>query len=125
MSTKSVMSAVSAPLAQPAASPAKHEAALSSASAAFGLAAAIAILFNTLLAWVKDAYDPLNTAMARLTGHHWITHGLLDLAVFVVLGAVFLRNGIAARTSPNQLALQIVGAVILGGAGLAAWFVLV
>ena len=37
------------------------------AAAAFGLSAAIAIVFNTALAWVKDAYDPLNSFMASLT----------------------------------------------------------
>jgi hypothetical protein len=97
----------------------------SEASAAFGLSAAITILFNTLLAWVKDAYDPLNTAMAHLTGHHWTTHGIVDLAVFVVLGIVFLRTGIATRIDPNRLVLGLIGAVLVAGLGLAAWFVLV
>jgi hypothetical protein len=96
----------------------------SEASAAFGLSAAITILFNTLLAWVKDAYDPLNTAMAHLTGHHWTTHGLVDLAVFVVLGIVFLRTGTARRIDPNRLVLGLIGSVVIGGLGLAAWFVL-
>src|SRR3954470_23490122 len=54
----------------------------------YGLAAAITFVFNTLLALVKDAWDPLNTFMAQLTGHHWITHGLADVAVFLVLGYV-------------------------------------
>jgi hypothetical protein len=93
-------------------------------SAAFGLAAAITILFNTLLAWVKDAYDPLNTAMAHLTGHHWITHGLVDIAVFVVLGFVFMSTGIARRIDPSRLVIELVGASVVAGLGLAAWFVL-
>ena len=96
----------------------------SKTSAAFGLAAAITILFNTLLAWVKDAYDPLNTAMAHLTGHHWTTHGLVVLAVFAVLGLVFLSTGIARRIDPNRLVLELIGAVVIAGLGLAAWFVL-
>ena len=96
----------------------------SEASAAFGLSAAITILFNTLLAWVKDAYDPLNTAMAHLTGHHWITHGLADLVVFAVLGGVFLSSGVARRIDPNRLVLGLVGAVVIAGLGLAGWFVL-
>jgi hypothetical protein len=95
----------------------------SEASAAFGLAATITILFNTLLAWVKDAYDPLSTAMAHLTGHHWTTHGLVDLVVFAVLGVVFLSTGIARRIDPNRLVLELIGAVVVAGLGLAAWFV--
>ena len=96
----------------------------SAASAAFGLSAAITIFFNTLLAWVKDAYEPLNTAMAHLTGHHWITHGLVDLAVFIFLGLVFLSTGLARRIDPNRLVFGLVGAVVIAGLGLAAWFVL-
>ena len=53
---------------------------LDGAAGAFGAAAAVVIVFNTALAWIKDAWAPLNDAMAALTGHHWITHGLLDLA---------------------------------------------
>ncbi len=95
---------------------------LERSSAAFGLAAAIAILFNTLLAWIKDAYDPLNSAMASLTGHHWITHGLADVVLFVVLGAVFMITGAAERMSPHRLVSLLVGAVVIAGLGLAGWF---
>ena len=98
---------------------------LDRAAAAFGLAAAIAILFNTVLAWVKDAYDPLNRFMASLTGHHWTTHGLADLVLFAALGVIFLNTGVADRISPNHLVALLVGAVVLAGIGLAAWFVLV
>ncbi len=99
-----------------------QEVGLGRAPAAFGLAAAIAIVFNTLLAWIKDAYDPLNSFMASLTGHHWITHGLADLAVFVVLGAVFMNTGTAERMSPENLVRLLVGAVVVAGLGLAGWF---
>lgn len=97
--------------------------ALDHAAAAFGLSAAIAIVFNTLLAWIKDAYDPLNTFMASLTGHHWITHGLADIAVFVILGLIFMQRGFSM--DGTKLAVLVAGAVVVGGGGLALWFVLV
>ncbi|MDR3497428.1 MAG: hypothetical protein P4L82_22780 [Ancalomicrobiaceae bacterium] len=93
------------------------------ATAAFGLAAAITILFNTLLAWVKDAYDPLNTFMASLTGHHWRTHGIADVIVFLVLGFVFLSQGV--KLDGVRLAVYLAGSCIIAGGGLALWFVLV
>ena len=96
---------------------------LDQAAAAFGLSAAITIVFNTVLAWIKDAYDPLNSFMASLTGHHWITHGLADIAVFVILGAIFMKRGITI--DGTRLAILVAGAVIVGGGGLALWFVLV
>lgn len=97
---------------------------LDRASAAFGLAAAVAIVFNTVLAWIKDAYAPLNAFMAHLTGHHWTTHGLADLLLFVVLGFAFLYTGVAERVSARTLVATLVVATICAGLGLAAWFVL-
>ncbi|MEO8652786.1 MAG: hypothetical protein ABI409_01545 [Ramlibacter sp.] len=93
-------------------------------SAAFALSAAVTVVFNTLLAWVKDAYEPLNTFMAHLSGHHWTTHGIADVLLFVVLGFVFLSSGVASRMNPPRLVATLVGAVVAAGLGLAAWFVL-
>jgi hypothetical protein len=90
------------------------------AAAAFGVSAAITIVFNTLLAWVKDAYDPLNTFMASLSGHHWTTHGLTDVAVFLIVGFVLMKRGISI--DGTRLALLVAGAAIAGGGGLALWF---
>jgi hypothetical protein len=101
---------------------ADRETTLDQASTAFGLSAAITIVFNTLLAWVKDAYDPLNNFMASLTGHHWITHGLADVALFFVLGWLFMRWGV--RVGGMTLVKIVAAAVVLGGGGLGAWFFL-
>jgi len=96
---------------------------LDQAAAAFGLSAAITIVFNTVLAWIKDAYDPLNSFMASLTGHHWITHGLADIAVFLVVGAILMQRHVSI--DGTKLAVMVAGAVVAGGGGLALWFVLV
>ncbi len=98
---------------------------LDPASAAFGLAAAVAVLFNTVLAWIKDAFEPLNNFMASLTGHHWITHSLADVIVFLVLGFVFLQLGTAERMSAMALIQTLVVAVVVAGLGLAGWFLFI
>jgi len=96
---------------------------LDGAAGAFGMSAAIAIVFNTLLAWVKDAYDPLNSFMAALTGHHWRTHGIVDVIVFVGLGLLFMQRHFQA--DGMKLAKLMTAAVVAGGGGLALWFLLV
>ncbi len=101
---------------------AEREATLDNASTAFGISAAVAILFNTVLAWVKDSYDPLNSFMAHLTGHHWITHGLADILVFLIIGAFLMNRGL--RVPGSTVVTAVTGAVVVGGAGLAAWFFL-
>lgn len=100
-----------------------HLGVLDRAAAAYGLSAAITIVFNTVLAWIKDAYDPLNNFMAALTGHHWTTHGILDIIVFVVLGVIFQKRGFSM--DGTRLGVLLAGAVVLAGGGLALWFVLV
>jgi hypothetical protein len=100
-----------------------HLGVLDGAAAAYGLSAAITIVFNTVLAWIKDAYDPLNNFMAALTGHHWITHGIVNIVVFVVLGVILQKRGFSM--DGTRLAWLLGGAVVVGGGGLALWFVLV
>lgn len=89
---------------------------------AFGLAAAITILFNTVLALVKDAYDPLNKFMAQLSGHHWTTHGLADVVLFFALGLIFMNTRVAERLDSNRLVGLLIGSVVIAGLGLAGWF---
>jgi multisubunit Na+/H+ antiporter MnhB subunit len=98
---------------------------LSAVTSGFVLAAAIAILFNTALAWAKDAYAPLTDFMKALTGHHWTTHGLADLGLFVALGFIFTHSKIAGKTDPNRLIGFLIGAVVIGALGLALWYVFV
>jgi hypothetical protein len=97
---------------------------LGRASAAFALAAAIACVFNTALAWAKDASAPLNNLMASLTGHHWITHALADCVVFVGLGLLFMKTSTANKISPNRLVSILIWAVVAASLGLFAWFLL-
>jgi hypothetical protein len=92
---------------------------------AFGLAAAVTCVFNTLLAWIKDAYEPLNSFMASLTGHHWTTHGIADVLLFVALGFALLNTGIPDRVSARGLVTTLIASVVGSGLGLLVWFVLV
>lgn len=91
----------------------------------FALSAVITILFNTALAWAKDAYAPLNNFMKSLTGHHWTTHGLVDLVLFVGLGLVFAKTGMAEKINPARMAGLVAGAVVVAGLGLGIWYLFV
>lgn len=108
--------------AQTAVDPA--EAAKDATAAAFGLSAAITVVFNVVLAFIKDAYAPLNSFMASLTGHHWRTHGLADVILFLVLGWVFMSRGDHARRLTERSAVTLGTAAVLSCAALGLWFVL-
>jgi hypothetical protein len=60
--------------------------------------------------------------MASLTGHHWTTHGAADVVLFLVLGVVFMGRGL--RMNGTTLAATLAAAAVIGGGGLALWFVL-
>jgi uncharacterized membrane protein SirB2 len=95
---------------------------LSRASAGFALAAATTILFSTALACVKDAYKPLSNYMNSVGWHNWITHGFVDVILFVVLGVIFSKSGLAERMAPRRLISFLVTAVIVSGVGLFVWY---
>ena len=98
---------------------------LAPATSGFVLSAAITVVFNTALAWAKDANPALNDFMRRIGGHHWTTHGLADLLVFVGLGFLFTRTRAAEKISPNRLTKALIGTVVIAGLGLALWYVFV
>jgi len=95
---------------------------LGNTSAGFAMAAAITILFSTVLACVKDAYKPLNNLMNSIAWHNWITHGLVDVILFVLLGIIFSKSGMADRIAPRRLISLLVAAVIAAGVGLFVWY---
>jgi hypothetical protein len=97
---------------------------LGHASAAFAMAAAVTVLFSTVLACVKDAYHPLTIFMNGLAGHNWTTQGLADVALFIGLGLLLLKTGWAERIAPARLISILVASVVVAGAGLLAWFAL-
>lgn len=96
--------------------------ALNPTTIGFGLAASIAIISNTLLAWVKDSYPAVNAAMAAALGHHWITHGILVVLVFLILGKLFSETGFSKKLTGTSLSLTLFISVLLGGLGLVGWF---
>jgi uncharacterized membrane protein SirB2 len=95
---------------------------LGRSSAGFAVAAAVTLLFSTALAWVKDAYRPLLLFMNQLAWHNWITQGLADVILFVVLGLVLSRANIAERIAPHRLISFLAAAAVLAGAGLFLWY---
>lgn len=95
---------------------------LGSASAAFGMAAAITALFNTALAWAKDAYPPLTSLMNAIAGHNWTTQSLADVILFVGLGLILSNSRIVETIRPDRLILFLVAAVVVAGVGLFAWY---
>jgi hypothetical protein len=83
------------------------------------------VVLNTALAWAKDAYPALNEFMKRIGGHHWTTHGVVDLLFFIGLGFLFTKTRAAEKIAPNRLTTVLIAAVAIAGLGLALWYLFV
>jgi len=87
----------------------------------FGISYAITSILNALLVIWKESSEAVHDGLAAITGHHWVTHGLLDLIIFLVLGFVLSRRGITM--SGNALVTTIVGATVVSGLIIAGYFI--
>lgn len=81
----------------------------------FGVSYAITSILSALLVVLKERSGAVHDGLAAITGHHWVTHGLLDLVVFLVLGLVLSRICSGMRMTANVLIMIIVGATVLSG----------
>lgn len=88
---------------------------------AFGLSFAIAALFNAALVIAKETVPSVLDGMNALTGHHWMTHSLLAMGVFVAAGVALLLK---TPGSVRALTLAVAGATILSSGVIAGYFLL-
>ena len=95
---------------------------IDSFSVAFGVSAVVTLILNTLLAVEKDLYPPLQKMMASLSGHHWITHAVFDIAVFYLLGYLFYSLKIADKIDAAKLTSLLYSSTIISVVGLIGWF---
>jgi hypothetical protein len=96
---------------------------ISPGATGFGVSYAITSVLSALLVILKESSEGVHDGLAAITGHHWVTHGLLDVIVFVVLGLVLSRMGGGLRMTGKALVTTIVGATILSGLIIAGYFV--
>ena len=90
----------------------------------FGLSAAVVSILNTLLVIFKELTPPFKNGMAQAMGHHWITHGAMVIALFIVLGFVLAGAVKPGSWNGSRLGQTIAGSVILSAAALAAFYLL-
>ncbi|MBF0508995.1 MAG: hypothetical protein HQK57_08730 [Deltaproteobacteria bacterium] len=84
----------------------------------FGLSLAITSLFSALLVILKELCEhSVLVWMSKATGHHWMTHGIIDVAVFLALGWFLgtLNGGRGVSISAKKFIKTVVGAVVISG----------
>lgn len=86
----------------------------------FGLSFLISSLASAVLVILKEENVGLMNWMKALFGHHWVTHGVFTILLFLVLGMVFSVLHLGKKwTERNLIALVLIGtvlsALIIGG----------
>ena len=84
-------------------------------SVGFGLSFLIASIFNGLLIIAKESYDPLKSWMKSLSGHHWITHGIFVIILFIILGYFFSGAGLDKKIDADRTSGLVIAGTVLGG----------
>jgi len=92
----------------------------------FGLSLAVTSLFSALLVLVKERNGAVLTWMTGATSHHWITHGVLNILAFVVIGVALAQwnSGTGVKVSTKALIAMIVGAVVISGLIIAGYYLI-
>lgn len=90
--------------------------------AGFGISACVAMIFNTILVWLKETIPAFNAWMKALTSHHWITQGVLVVAMFIFLG--FVLNKMKIQLGVHLLIRLILISSIFSGLGIIGWFMI-
>lgn len=97
---------------------------MSALTTGFTVSAIVASIFSTLLTWIKETNPPVMAYMKSLTGHHWITHGLAVVIVFLVLGFLFSNMTGVQKMRGMILTYMLVISVVLSGLGIFGFFLL-
>lgn len=95
---------------------------LSAVTVSFGISLAITSVVSALLVVAKEKSPAVMAAMKSATGHHWATHSLFALALFLAIGFGLARmnGGKGIRMTSGGLVTTVVcgiaiGSIIIGG----------
>lgn len=103
----------------------QDEVRLGKLTTSFGLSLGITSVLSALLVILKETNEQTVLAwMKAATGHHWITHGLLDVLAFVILGFVLGRLASRLQRRPMAVAVIALGGVAAGALLVAAFYYL-
>ncbi len=81
-----------------------------------GLSLALASVVNALVVVAKEKIPAVAAGMQKLTGHHWVSHVVIVLALFAFFGWLFAqsRAGQGLKLTANRLVGTLVTGIAAG-----------
>lgn len=90
----------------------------------FGFAASLVIIASTVLVIMKEEDKALLAYMKGLTGHHWITQGILVMVAFLALGSLFSAMNRNPKIEGSTLSVLLFVSTAVASLGLIGYFLL-
>jgi hypothetical protein len=92
--------------------------------AGFGISFFITSLLNALLVVIKETNEPVMIYMKAATGHHWITHGVVVIVLFIIIGlAISNMNAVEKwKLDEKKISNAVVGGAVTGAIIIAGFY---
>ena len=93
----------------------------------FGLSLAITSLISALLVVAKELCpQTVMVWMKHLTGQHWVSHSLIAVILFAILGWAFSRanGGQGINMDANRLIVLLTAGVVVGSLIIAGFYMI-
>jgi len=87
----------------------------------YGLSYSIASILSALLVVLKESNESVHNLLVAMTGHHWVSHGLINIIIFLVLGYIFSNRDM--DMSQSNLIKTVVGSTVLSGLIIVGYFI--
>ena len=99
---------------------------LSKYTVSFGLSLALASVINALLVIAKEKIPAVMDGLQSMTGHHWISHAIIVLVIFVGLGWIFAQpnGGLGIKIPVNRLIGLVVSGIVGSGLIIAGFYLM-
>ena len=91
-------------------------------AAGFGISLVVTSFLNAVILIIKEKNDAVMSAMKAALGHHWTTHGVIVIVVFLVLGFIFSSMKLETKFDSRQMLKYITWAVIISVFIIAGFF---
>lgn len=99
---------------------------LSVQTRAYGLSVAITCILSAILMIAKESNEALLQFMKTVTVHHWVTHGIFNILVFLILGQLLskINGGQGPDIDDEKLGNVIVGGFLISSVAIAGFMLL-
>ncbi|MBC8215113.1 MAG: hypothetical protein H8E64_01180 [Candidatus Marinimicrobia bacterium] len=90
----------------------------------FGLSVATTAILSAILVVAKEMNTVLKGWMKEFTGHHWVTHGILMLVFFLVLGFILTKYKAdeSLKLNDQRMSLIVGGGTLLSAIIIAGFY---